>query len=42
MEFAPLDFFPSFTSKPMDFEEAEAELDLAKNDMEDSGSTYLE
>ena len=42
MEFAPLDFFPSFTSQPMDYEEVELDLDLAKNDVEDSGSTYHE
>lgn len=42
MEFAPLDFFPTFTPSPIDYEEIEPELDLAKNDLDDSRSTLQE
>ena len=42
MEFAPLDFFPTFNRHEVDFEEMEPELELAKNDVEDSGSTVNE
>ena len=42
MEFAPLDFFPSFTCQSVICEEPDLEIDLAKDDIECSRSTFQE
>ena len=42
MEFAPLDFFPTFNTPTMESSEFIPELELAKDDVESSASTFHE
>ena len=40
MEFAPLDFFPTFNTPTMESSEFIPELELVKDDIESSASTF--